>query len=49
VDEHGTPIRLEDLVTDADYRELLDIETRVLAECAALRRTQLPVDFREVE
>lgn len=49
MDEHDAPNRLEDLVTDADYRELLEIETRVVAECAALRHTRLAADSFEVE
>lgn len=47
--DEPTPIRLADLVTEADYRELLETEARVVAECAALRHTRLAAEFREVE
>ena len=49
MDEHDAPIRLEDLVTDEDRRELRELAARVVAECAALRHTLLLAEFREVE
>ncbi len=49
MDEHDAPIRLEDLVTDEDHRELREMAARVVAECAALRHTRLPAEFHEVE
>jgi hypothetical protein len=49
VDADDAPIRLEDLVTDEDLRELFELSARVIAECAALRHTRLPTEFHEVE
>ena len=49
VDEHDAPIRLEHLVTAEDYRELLQLAARVIAECAALQHTKLLTEFHEVE
>jgi hypothetical protein len=47
--DDDAPIRLEDLVTDEDLRELFELSARVIAECAALRHTRLPTEFHEVE
>jgi hypothetical protein len=49
VDDKREPIRLEDIVTEDDYRALHEIEARVVAECAALRHTRLGGEFHEVE
>jgi hypothetical protein len=49
VDEHDAPNRLEHLVTAEDYRELLQLADRVIAECAALQHTRLLTEFHEVE
>ena len=49
MDDSRPNIRLEDLLTEEDYRDLLEIAVRVVAECAALRHTRLAADSHEVE
>jgi len=49
VDADDAPTRLEDLVTDEDFRELFELAARVIAECAALGHTRLLPEFHETE